>query len=945
MSGTGEQDLVEQRPGIEERTGGLSGAGAAVFPAKGSSPAPSPGRDEGSLLPVVQELCGTEATRAAGWSVEPGTGADGVWIRVRNQRSQMPDQGWKLHVSAAVSSAEEVLRQALPVLLTEDAAFKVGASLRFLMSLNDGEGGRAQIGKFITVYPADDPQAVRLAVALDRATRGLRGPAVPTDRPLAPGSLVHYRYGSFGRRRVQSPMGAVMPALLSPDGALVAEPRAPGYRPPPWVTDPFIAAGAAPAAEAPDPLLGGRYLRTARIYDSPRGGVYVAVDTHSGQRRVLKQARRDATMSLDGQDARDRLRHEREVLLRLAPDPRFPAVYDLVEHEGDLFLVMEDVEGVTLDRHVSALVGQGRFVPGEQVAAWGRELAGALASIHQKGLVYRDLKPPNVIVTGEGRLRLVDFEIAQEAGAPVPAHARGTRGYLPRLEPHAPAGLQDDVYSLGALLYFAATGAEPAQAPNPYALMDRPLRLLNGGIGPGLAAVIARCLKADPAERFPSMELVEAALEAVGPAAAIDFPLFGTEANEPDGEARRRYRDLAARLGETLCRVARPAPDGQGRFWVSSHPAGVGTGSRDLNNGSAGTVLVVAELASEMDRPDLRETLAEGARWLALPPPSGARLLPGLYVGEAGAGAALLRAGLVLKDEALIAAASERGRWVAEQPYASPDLFNGTAGRLRFHLWLWEATGEAEFLQAAREAGEQLLAGAEPAGEDGVRWTIPSGYDGMSNTASVGYSHGAAGIADALLDLFEATGEERYLAPAQGAGRWLGSLAVPALEDGSGLNWPVVEGGRLAQGFWCHGAAGISRFFLHAARLDVLPEAAALAARAARSVARGTRWAAPTQCHGLSGSIECLLDAFHATGDRAYLAEAGSLARLLEAFAVERDGMLLFSSESPAVFTPDLMVGYAGVAACLLRLSDPERLPHLLSHEGFRRLPHGLSVS
>jgi hypothetical protein len=72
-------------------------------------------------------------------------------------------------------------------------------------------------------------------------------------------------------------------------------------------------------------------------------------------------------------------------------------------------------------------------------------------------------------------------------------------------------------------------------------------------------------------------------------------------------------------------------------------------------------------------------------------------------------------------------------------------------------------------------------------------------------------------------------------------------------------------------------------------------------------------------------------------GRLTYLTEARSLARLLEAFAVKQDGLLLWPSESPMVATPDFMVGYAGVAMCLLRLGDPEHLPHLLSRQGFLR--------
>jgi lantibiotic modifying enzyme len=159
---------------------------------------------------------------------------------------------------------------------------------------------------------------------------------------------------------------------------------------------------------------------------------------------------------------------------------------------------------------------------------------------------------------------------------------------------------------------------------------------------------------------------------------------------------------------------------------------------------------------------------------------------------------------------------------------------------------------------------------------------------------------------------------------------------MPTLADESGINWPEMEGQPLSPCYWCHGAAGIGRFWLHAASVDAIPEAAGIAAAAARTVARAARWIGPTQCHGLAGNIEFLLDMFQATGDRAYWVEAGSLARLLEAFAVERDGLLVWPSESPATYTPDYMVGYAGVAICLLRLGDPHHRYHQLSRRAFR---------
>src|SRR6185436_17574206 len=134
-------------------------------------------------------------------------------------------------------------------------------------------------------------------------------------------------------------------------------------------------------------------------------------------------------------------------------------------------------------------------------------------------------------------------------------------------------------------------------------------------------------------------------------------------------------------------------------------------------------------------------------------------------------------------------------------------------------------------------------------------WPLPAGYAELSGKIYVGYAHGAAGIADAQLDLFAASGKERFGAAAQDAGRWIAGLAVPALPDGSGLAWPRGIGDALAESCWYHGAAGIGQFFLHAAELGVIPQAAELAARAARTAARGARWAGPTLCHGLAGNI------------------------------------------------------------------------------------------
>ncbi|HET8840179.1 MAG TPA: class IV lanthionine synthetase LanL [Ktedonobacteraceae bacterium] len=863
-----------------------------------------------------------------------------AWIIVSRESVVLPEQGWKLHVSAGLSSAEAVLSRILPVLCDAQVCFKVASSLRQLRSLNHGLAGNSQVGKFITIYPVDEVQAVQLAVALDNATRGLRGPLVSSDRPLYKGSLVSYRYGSYRNKLMYTSSGSVTSVLTTPTGDLVADLRQRGRSVPDWVQDPFLAAHVAQGEEKSSlSLIAGRYLQLSSLYESPRGGIASGVDVLQGRPCVLKYARQDTYLDFDGKDACDALRYEASILASLAPDTSFPVLFDLIEQENTLYMIMEEIQGETLGAYAEHAFAQA-YLPVELVVQWGKELASVLGKLHEKGLIYRDLKPTNILVTAEKKLRLIDFELVLAQGYQHAKNDIGTRGFMsPQHRAGGPASIADDIYSLGALLFYLVTRASPTHAPDPANLLQRPLKLLNPALGEEIVQLITTCLEPDPALRFSSMEAVDTALAALGTELLLTQPPLGAE-HFPEARETTpvHYLELARQLGETLCQTTVRQHERPGVTWLSKLQFAEGMPLRAIHTGVAGTLLALAELVAVMDDPSLRATLQEGVQWLLHSEGLIARPIPGLYTGEAGVGAALLRSSQVLQEPDLLVAACEKSHWIARQPYTSQDIMNGAAGRLRFHLLLWDETRETEHLQAALDAGNWLSEVAEDAGAGALCWTLPVEFTGL---AYAGYAHGAAGIADALLDLFEVTQDERFLRPVMGAYRLLDRLAVPVLQDHSGLNWPLYacdKKSEMAGIYWCHGSSGIGKFLLHVSELKLMPGAMELTRRAAWTVARGSRWAGPTQCHGLAGNIEFLLDMFQGTGQQACYAEARTLARLLETFATRQDEHLVWLSDSPSL-SPDYLLGYAGVLSCLLRLANPAHQPHQLSRRGFRYRP------
>ncbi len=780
--------------------------------------------------------------------------------------------------------------------------------------LNDGRGGMSQVGKFMTVYPADAPQAVEIAARLDAALAGLGGPRVPSDRALSDGGAVSYRYGAFAGRWIQLVSGEYVPAMVGPDGTLVADARRAADAVPEWVDDPFVAAGLVrPPAPVP-PLLADRFRVIATIARSPRGSVHLAADLTGLRRVVIKRA----TVDGDPAGAAARLAHERDALLAVAGLPGTTEVVAWIAEGDEVLLAVEDVPGRTLTSFLDSAATDGFRVPAAVVVPLGIRIATAIAGIHERGIVHRDIKPTNVLVEPDGTVRIIDLELAALPGD-TGTLGFGTLGYVsPQQARREVPDAADDVYALGAVLVGAVTGVDPSGAP--LSVLADHLDDVVPDLPVDLVTVIRRCLSSERADRPADAgqlvrELADADLT------ERPMPAYG---DVPTSVRRdpARARDFVTRFADAL--VADQVDVGGRATWVSRHPASPGMPVRDVNTGVAGTVLGLLALAEITQHDDHLAAVARGAQWLHTASRPEGTLLGGLYVGEMGVAVALGAAGLAIDEAAWVADARQRSAEIATLPHRSLDLFNGSAGRARGHLWIGQHLRDDRSIEAASATAHEVLRRADTTQPGRLLWALPEEFGGEMQ---LGYAHGAAGIGDVLLEVGLATDDDVLCDAAEEVGRMLVADAVPA--DAGAVAWPCTPGGRPWAPLWCHGAVGIGRFLLHLDRAGRLAADARHLVRATGvAAARLGRMLGPVLCHGLAGSIDHLVELHGHDGDDAHLAEAWWLAQLLEQYHVDGGGArpdhhLRISSEQLGLVTPDLTVGYAGAATAWRRLAAP----------------------
>jgi outer membrane protein assembly factor BamB/tRNA A-37 threonylcarbamoyl transferase component Bud32 len=262
-------------------------------------------------------------------------------------------------------------------------------------------------------------------------------------------------------------------------------------------------------------VLQGRYQVESVLGLGGMGAVYKVRDlrfTGAVKHCALKEMIAKFSDTLDQRSRLSNFEREANILASLS-HPAIPTVHDFFAEHSRAYLALEYVEGRDLEKVLDDTPG---MLNEQMVGSWAIQLCDVLHYLHtqQPPIIFRDLKPSNVILTSSNQIVLIDFGIAKvfQAGGNKGTMV-GTEGYSPPEQYRGIVDARSDIYSLGAMLHHLLTRSDP-RLETPFTFAERPPSSLNPAVSPAMEAVVMRCVEYEPDQRYPDVDALRAALEA-----------------------------------------------------------------------------------------------------------------------------------------------------------------------------------------------------------------------------------------------------------------------------------------------------------------------------------------------------------------------------------------------------------------------------------------------
>lgn len=244
-------------------------------------------------------------------------------------------------------------------------------------------------------------------------------------------------------------------------------------------------------------VIDGKYEILKEIGRGGMSVVYLAMDKHLNKQWAVKEIRKKGSGKND-EIVVNSLLAEANMMKKL-DHPALPRIVDIIDNGVTIYVVMDYIEGESLDKILNEYGAQ----PEELVVNWAKQLCDALSYLHSQKppIIYRDMKPANVMLKPEGNIKIIDFGIAREYKEQNLADTTvlGTKGYAPPEQYSGQTDPRSDIFALGMTMHHLLTGVDPRNG-EAYA----PVRQWNPELSEGIEIIIDRCVEPAAENRYQS---------------------------------------------------------------------------------------------------------------------------------------------------------------------------------------------------------------------------------------------------------------------------------------------------------------------------------------------------------------------------------------------------------------------------------------------------------
>lgn len=246
-------------------------------------------------------------------------------------------------------------------------------------------------------------------------------------------------------------------------------------------------------------VIDGKYEILTKIGQGGMSVVYLAMDTHLNKQWAVKEIRKKGNGKRD-EVVVNSLLAEANMMKRL-DHPSLPRIVDIIDNGVTIYVVMDYIEGESLDKVLAEYGAQSE----ELVIGWAKQLCDALSYLHKQkpSIIYRDMKPANVMLKPEGNIKIIDFGIAREYKEQNLSDTTvlGTKGYAPPEQYSGQTDARSDIFALGMTMHHLLTGIDPRTGE-----IYAPVRMWNPQLSDGIELIIDKCVEPAPEHRYQSCQ-------------------------------------------------------------------------------------------------------------------------------------------------------------------------------------------------------------------------------------------------------------------------------------------------------------------------------------------------------------------------------------------------------------------------------------------------------